>query len=89
MAGKNPGAAFRDDHGFWYRQLFSPNVDAGFLKPADLAGDRANKAFHSQRVACAAVTRSRARHDALVHLAGGSNLKIQGKLLFIKLKIQG
>jgi hypothetical protein len=45
LAGKNPGAAFRDDHGSWYRKLFSPNVDAGFLKPADLAGYRADKVF--------------------------------------------
>jgi hypothetical protein len=45
LAGKNPGVAFSDDHGSWYRQLFSPNVDAGFLKPADLAGYRADKVF--------------------------------------------
>lgn len=45
LAGKNPGTAFRDDHGSWYRQLFAPNVDAGFLRPADLAGYRADKVY--------------------------------------------
>lgn len=45
LTGINPGAAFRLDHGSWYRKLFSPNVDAGFLKPADLAGYRADKVF--------------------------------------------
>ncbi|BCS51827.1 hypothetical protein GSVR_01350 [Geobacter sp. SVR] len=45
LAGANPGAAFRLDHGSWYRKLFTPNVDAGFLKPADLAGYRADKVF--------------------------------------------
>jgi Fic family protein len=33
------------DHGAWYRKFFSPNVDAGFLKPSDLAGYRADKVF--------------------------------------------
>ena len=45
LTGANPGAAFRLDHGSWYRRLFSPNVDAGFLKPADLAGYRTDKVF--------------------------------------------
>ena len=45
LTGANSGAAFRQDHASWYRKLFSPNVDAGFLKPADLAGYRADKVF--------------------------------------------
>ena len=45
LTGANPGAAFRHDHASWYRNLFSPNVDAGFLKPADLAGYRTDKVF--------------------------------------------
>ena len=45
LTGTNPGAAFRQDHASWYRNLFSPNVDAGFLKPADLAGYRIDKVF--------------------------------------------
>lgn len=45
LTGTNPGAAFRQDHASWYRNLFSPNVDAGFLKPADLAGYRTDKVF--------------------------------------------
>jgi len=45
LAGANPGIAFRHDHAAWYRNLFSPNVDAGFLKPADLAGYRTDKVF--------------------------------------------
>lgn len=45
LTGKNSGTAFRQDHASWYRNLFSPNVDAGFLKPADLAGYRTDKVF--------------------------------------------
>lgn len=45
LTGANPGAAFRRDQASWYRNLFSPNVDAGFLKPADLAGYRRDKVF--------------------------------------------
>lgn len=45
LTGTNPGVAYRNDHGAWYRRLFSPNVDAGFLKPKDLAGYRADKVF--------------------------------------------
>jgi len=45
LSGANPGVAFRQDHAAWYRNLFSPNVDAGFLKPADLAGYRTDKVF--------------------------------------------
>jgi len=45
LSGANPGEAFRRDHAAWYRNLFSPNVDAGFLKPSDLAGYRTDKVF--------------------------------------------
>jgi hypothetical protein len=45
LTGVNPGVAFRQNHASWYRNLFSPNVDAGFLKPADLAGYRSDKVF--------------------------------------------
>jgi hypothetical protein len=45
LAGINPGTAYRRDHGAWYRSLFAPNVDAGILKPSDLAGYRADKVF--------------------------------------------
>ena len=45
LSGVNPGTAFRRDHATWYRNLFSPNVDAGFLKPTDLAGYRTDKVF--------------------------------------------
>jgi len=45
LTGSNPGVAFRRDHASWYRNLFAPNVEAGFLKPADLAGYRTDKVF--------------------------------------------
>ena len=45
LNGVNSGAVYRLDHGTWYRRLFSPTVDAGILKPADLAGYRADKVF--------------------------------------------
>jgi len=45
LSGENPGTAFRLAHAGWYRKLFSPNVDAGFLKATDLAGYRSDKVF--------------------------------------------
>ncbi len=45
LIGANPGAAFRRDHASWYRKLFAPNLEVGFLKPADLAGYRTDRVF--------------------------------------------
>lgn len=33
------------DHGDWYRALFGPSVEAGIIKPADLAGYRNDQVF--------------------------------------------
>lgn len=38
--GKSAGEIVGQDHGTWYRELFSPSVIAGILKPSDLAGYR-------------------------------------------------
>lgn len=38
--GPNPGKVAEDDHGDWYREMFSPSVSAGLLRPSDLAGYR-------------------------------------------------
>ena len=43
--GKNPGAAFRDDHGAWHRALWAPSVRAGVLPAAELAGFRGDPVF--------------------------------------------
>jgi len=40
LNGSNPGSVADEDHGTWYRELFSPSVTAGILKPSDLAGYR-------------------------------------------------
>lgn len=40
LAGRNPGTVIDEDHHTWYRELFGPGVNAGLLKPADLAGYR-------------------------------------------------
>jgi hypothetical protein len=45
LAGKNPGKAYTEDHGAWYRVLFTPNVDTGILKPSDLAGYRSDRVY--------------------------------------------
>ena len=45
LGSGNPGEAFSADHGTWYRSLFAPNVDAGFLEPYDLAGYRSGQVF--------------------------------------------
>lgn len=45
LEGKNAGMVADSDHGDWYRALFGPSVDAGILKPADLAGYRNDQVF--------------------------------------------
>jgi hypothetical protein len=45
IKGENPGAVFRQGLPRWYQALFSPSVQAGILKPADLAGYRNDQVF--------------------------------------------
>jgi len=45
LDGKNAGEVSHDDHGTWYRELFSPSVTAGILKPSDLAGYRNSQVY--------------------------------------------
>lgn len=40
LAGSSPGNVVSNDHQFWYSQMFSPSVQAGILKPSELAGYR-------------------------------------------------
>jgi len=40
LDGNNPGKIVEVDHQEWYSQMFSPSVQSGILKPADLAGYR-------------------------------------------------
>jgi fido (protein-threonine AMPylation protein) len=40
LGGDNPGATADEDHRLWYREMFAPSVEAGLLRPADLAGYR-------------------------------------------------
>jgi Fic family protein len=39
------GDRVRREHSTWYREMFSPSVDAGILKPADLAGYRNDQVY--------------------------------------------
>lgn len=41
LHGEDPGTVADEDHGTWYQEMFSPSVAAGLLRPADLAGYRA------------------------------------------------
>jgi hypothetical protein len=52
LAGENAGAIFRKEHAAWFRALFSPSVQAGLLKPSDLAGYRGHQVYirNSQHV---------------------------------------
>ena len=52
LEGGNAGDVAHDDHSGWYRDLFSPSVSAGILKPTDLAGYRNGPVFirHSLHV---------------------------------------
>ncbi len=45
LKGKNAGTVFRKGLSRWYQALFSPSVQAGILKPADLAGYRNDQVF--------------------------------------------
>lgn len=45
IGGENPGKVFENDLQDWYRALFSPSVQAGILKAADLAGYRSGQVF--------------------------------------------
>lgn len=37
---ENPGTVADEDHGTWYREMFSPSAAAGLVRSADLAGYR-------------------------------------------------
>ena len=45
LVGKNPGQVADEAHGSWYRDLFTPSVTSGLLKPADLAGYRTSQVY--------------------------------------------
>lgn len=45
LTGKNSGQVADDDHGNWYRALFSASVGVGLLKPSDLAGYRNDQVY--------------------------------------------
>jgi Fic/DOC family len=45
IGGQNAGEVFENDLQDWYRALFSPSVQAGILKAADLAGYRNSAVF--------------------------------------------
>ena len=40
LRGASPGQIIEEQHGDWYRELFSPSIAAGLIKPSDLAGYR-------------------------------------------------
>ena len=48
LAGQNPGLVAENDHGTWYRELFSPSVVAGILRLSQLAGYRGDQVFIRQ-----------------------------------------
>ncbi|MEX1000876.1 MAG: Fic family protein [Crocinitomicaceae bacterium] len=48
LKGENAGTVADDEHGDWYRELFTPSVAVGLLKPSDLAGYRNNQVYIGQ-----------------------------------------
>lgn len=48
LHGENSGNVVDADHQIWYREMFGPSINAGILKPADLAGYR-NIRVHIRR----------------------------------------
>lgn len=47
LNNENAGVVADNEHGDWYRELFTPSVVAGLLKPADLAGYRNHPVYLS------------------------------------------
>ena len=47
LSGQNAGKVVELDHSAWYRELFSPSVLSGILKPVDLAGYRNGQVYIS------------------------------------------
>jgi hypothetical protein len=45
LRNENPGEVADRDHGTWYREMFAPSVEAGILKPGDLAGYRRDRVY--------------------------------------------
>ena len=45
LNNENAGDVAEEDHRGWYRALFGPGVEAGLLKPADLAGYRNGQVY--------------------------------------------
>lgn len=45
LAGQNPSLVTENDHGTWYRELFSPSVVAGIIRLSQLAGYRNDQVF--------------------------------------------
>ena len=45
LHGENAGTVADEDHGTWFREMFSPSVTAGLLKAADLAGYRSGPVY--------------------------------------------
>ncbi|MBX9786946.1 MAG: Fic family protein [Alphaproteobacteria bacterium] len=45
LRGQNAGLVAENDHGTWYRELFSPSVVTGILRLSQLAGYRGDQVF--------------------------------------------
>jgi hypothetical protein len=45
LTGENPGLVAEENHGDWYRELFTASVTAGIIKASDLAGYRNGPVF--------------------------------------------
>ncbi len=48
LKSENPGIVADEDHRTWYREMFTPSVTAGLLKPGDLAGYRNGQVYIRQ-----------------------------------------
>jgi Fic family protein len=45
LKGDNAGQVVDDDHASWYRQMFGPSVEAGLVRPENLAGYRNGQVY--------------------------------------------
>jgi Fic family protein len=45
LKGENAGKVVDDDHATWYRQMFGPSVEAGLVRPENLAGYRNGQVY--------------------------------------------
>lgn len=88
LEGKNPAEVIVSDQHEWYFQMFSPSVQSGILKPADLAGYRDQQVFingskHVPLPKSAVIDSMEAFFDLLGNEAHAGVRAVMGHFIFV------